>query len=1391
MAKEQEVKLEAELKKLMQQRLDLEKQVVAQKAKMDSAEKKSIENIKKLISLEAVLMDSVEKEEEVRKKIEKIEKESEDRTKKREKSEKESLDRNKKQEQSEQTINKYKEERASLADKVRSFGDDELKNAIDISSQFSLLTEKAKAKASVLSETANINAVMAERYDSIAENIKDGYDYSNNFKSSITDTRNITDDITKLFAESIVQTGEIEKGTAKIVETDRSRQAIALKRAAIESGNLGLNDMEKSELLAMLALDEQRLNAIDEQNKVIEAQTAKVQSIQGIGSKLGDSMSGWVKKLPGGEQIYKLLGIDKTADKMNKSFTSAIQNGLQGNFKTAFAEGMKGFGSLIAMGPKLVAGVGLGALTGGFGLLAGGLKKVGSLLLEADGQIAQMGKDFAMSKKEAGELYKNTAKIANEMKITGINSKEIVEGINIASEAFQGVDVASAINAGNKEMEQFVKEASVLSKQFGLSGSEISNIKDIATITGTSMGKLVKESTELGKGTMNAKEAMKTLAGIPKEVAIGFKGSSKELVAAAQKAKMLGMDLKKVKDIGRGMLDLESSLTAEFEAQALTGKNMNLDAARRYAMEGDIFNLQEELLNKAGSLEEFTNMNVIQQEAMAKAMGMSVEEMTTMLTNAQKLSDAKIDANYAEKLSKMNAQELAAISKGTHDEKQKAYIEELAAQKRSASLQESFADAVEKLKQKFAPVIDAIIDMVGGLEEGGDKVSIFQEMLDSIDMDAIAAGVKEALPKVMEAVKGLIKSLPKIIEMVSGLISKFSGIAGAAGGFMDFLGPTTAGLGAMALKVAGPGGIATGFKFAAKGASGLFDIVKGPLMEGVKGLAGSVGDKLGGAFGKVGEKAGALGSKIKDMAASKAGDMAGAGGGKKVKMPEGGGKKGGGMMDGLADMVNKMDPKKMLAGAAAILILAAALYVAAKALQEFAKVEWSAMGKAAVALIGLAAVAVLLGMASGPMLAGAAAVLVLGMALYVSAAAFDIMAKIDWGGFDGIVTALASLAAGFVILGAAAPFIILGSAAMLTMGAAAAVFGAGLYVIAKALGEFQKIGDFAKVGDNLAAGMEALGSVSDKVDLGALEDSFDDLEDALEELDFEQLAAFGQLGNSALKGAGDNLVAGINSLMGIDQSIDWRGLYRTFRNLSVSLTELDLDGITAFAKLGEEGIKKAGDNLIAGLSSFGQMDLSFVDKTLSQLKPIFGKIRDSFAELTGGWFESNPLESLAEMKLDSLPSFAQGISSFVNILSNMKTDGIDKLKDQFEKLSDAIDELDIDKLNELSTIKPESMENLGKLQAVFQPSQKIEGGAEGGQAGAGGAAGGTGVAGGGAGGGGMSGVEAKLDQLIGLFSSIANQPTVIQFGDKVVEEIRNTINVKKSYQVEQNYGRQA
>ena len=59
---------------------------------------------------------------------------------------------------------------------------------------------------------------------------------------------------------------------------------------------------------------------------------------------------------------------------------------------------------------------------------------------------------------------------------------------------------------------------------------------------------------------------------------------------------------------------------------------------------------------------------------------------------------------------------------------------------------------------------------------------------------------------------------------------------------------------------------------------------------------------------------------------------------------------------------------------------------------------------------------------------------------------------------------------------------------------------------------------------------------------------------------------------------------------------------------------------------------------------------------------------------------------------------------------------------------------------------------------------------------------------------GGSGEKDKMDQVISLLSQIvgaANQPTVIKFGDKTVEEIKTQLNFKKAYSVgvDNTYGR--
>ena len=75
------------------------------------------------------------------------------------------------------------------------------------------------------------------------------------------------------------------------------------------------------------------------------------------------------------------------------------------------------------------------------------------------------------------------------------------------------------------------------------------------------------------------------------------------------------------------LLDFESSLTNEFEAQVITGKSFNLERARQLALQGEIGQLSQELASQVGSLGDIQAMNVIERRSIASAIGVSADDL--------------------------------------------------------------------------------------------------------------------------------------------------------------------------------------------------------------------------------------------------------------------------------------------------------------------------------------------------------------------------------------------------------------------------------------------------------------------------------------------------------------------------------------------------------------------------------------------------------------------------------------------------------------------------------------------------------------------------------------------------------------------------------------------
>jgi hypothetical protein len=108
------------------------------------------------------------------------------------------------------------------------------------------------------------------------------------------------------------------------------------------------------------------------------------------------------------------------------------------------------------------------------------------------------------------------------------------------------------------------------------------------------------------------------------------------------------------------------------------------------------------------------------------------------------------------------------------------------------------------------------------------------------------------------------------------------------------------------------------------------------------------------------------------------------------------GKAVGGLIQGTLEGVGKglaaLGKPRAILGAATLGLLAGTMFLAAKSFQAFAEVSWSDIGKGFVALLGLGAVSVVLGLALPLIIPGAIAIGALGLALIPFAAAANIAA---------------------------------------------------------------------------------------------------------------------------------------------------------------------------------------------------------------------------------------------------------------------------------------------------------------------------------------------------------------------------------------------------------------
>ena len=597
--------------------------------------------------------------------------------------------------------------------------------------------EEAAIKAKELNEELGY---LEDAFTSIGQKIKDEVEYnligvteetkkigeifSKNLNSAIKQNAASLKEITKLqdqIGKGVNVEAKIQKELEKIATR---KKTIARQQNNLLANGININEDLSKQLNAQFSIQEDTLNTLTEQN-------TERQKEKSLLTLLGE----------GGANLLDQLDKSGTASKLMKL-----------NLKD----------TVTPMGLMEVA---IGFIVDAF--------------ISLDTTTEKVAQNLGISFHEAAGMNKQFSQIAQDSNNIFVTTKGIAEA---------QIQLSAALGTNAMFSAEMLQTQTELTTQLKLSEGTSAEIAKLGLLTGKTskeiaanvMGQSVAMNAANGTA-LTEKAILEEVANLSSSIQLSMANNPIELAKAVQTAKQFGMELSSVDGIAGGLLNFEQSIASELEAEVLLGKNINLEKARQAALNNDLATVAEEIAKQAGSAAEFTAMNRIQQEALAKAVGMSREDLAKSLQSREILAklggqDADMQAAYNRLKAEGNSQEEIAAKLGD---------KQLANSLHSENIQGQFTASVAKMKELFVqvaaaliPIVEPIAAVVGYMANLISKSMGFLKVLGSI---AVAMKVIQFLGNEVYRQKILTNVASKlglITETEKGVIESRNGLIG-------------------------------------------------------------------------------------------------------------------------------------------------------------------------------------------------------------------------------------------------------------------------------------------------------------------------------------------------------------------------------------------------------------------------------------------------------------------------------------------------------------------------------------------------------------------------------------------------------------------------------------
>jgi hypothetical protein len=461
-------------------------------------------------------------------------------------------------------------------------------------------------------------------------------------------------------SEAEVEASEARAGYLRDISSDLLTQARATAKA--EQNARGINEFEQ--------------RRIDLQQNSLGLTTEQLD----LAKDLVDQEEALYKK----EQ--RLISIKESQKEMFDALPESVQGAV--GFAQKLGTAIKTAGASAAM----------------FLILASVVAATLSSFTKLDESAEKFREETGITNTQMGGIKSDANEIVGEFGNLGVNAEKVFDTVAALKSEFSDIadfskETTAALTVLNANFGVSAEAAAKVQSQFesigGLSSETAANVQmqvaDMANLAGVAPKKVLEDIAE------NA-EATSTF----------FKGDLTALTKNAIQARRMGTSLKEQVALAEKLLDFESGIEEELVAATFVGGQFNLGRARALAMEGKLAEANEETLKQIQRSGDFRKQDYFTQQQLAKAAGMSVEEINKQLNAQDKLS--KLSSEERKKAEDAIAQglDITDINEEQLAQKTEEFAKQKEIQGSLTNVKNTFDGLIASVGSTFLPLMQGI-----------------------------------------------------------------------------------------------------------------------------------------------------------------------------------------------------------------------------------------------------------------------------------------------------------------------------------------------------------------------------------------------------------------------------------------------------------------------------------------------------------------------------------------------------------------------------------------------------------------------------------------------------------------------------------------------------------